>query len=71
MVSLHVANNAQTEDTLTTVSKFNLFPKGDLPKPPESVRKEANENENMTEQQSKKTITCMVQRGKLQATVYN
>ena len=48
MVSLHVANNAQKEDTLTTVSKFNLSPKGDLPRPPESVQKEANENENMT-----------------------
>ena len=48
MVSLHVANNAHKEDTLTTVSKFNLFPKGDLPRPPESVRNEANENETMT-----------------------
>ena len=48
MVSLHVANNAQKEDTLTTVSKFKLFPKGDLPRPPDFVRKEANENENMT-----------------------
>ena len=48
MVSLHVANNAQKEDTLTTVSTFNLFPKDNLPRPPESVRKEANENENMT-----------------------